>query len=148
MSAATNTPAEPTATTTLVLSYSGVLYALADKTTTIEALGQALFYMGCLPTAVLDPNTVDHYLGYREELSAEQRRELHTQFVELIERATAEGRVAWRTGSLSTWEELNKLLQQNNLPPIEPTTPHHYSYPGVKEATAAQQLPYAVAHHC
>jgi hypothetical protein len=65
MSAATNTPAEPTATTTLVLSYSGVLYALADKTTTIE-----------------------------------------------------------------------------------PTTPHHYSYPGVKEATAAQQLPYAVAHHC
>ena len=134
-------------TTPLVLSYSGLLYALAGKLTTLGELEGALFYMGCQPTAVFSRDVVERYLGHHEELTYEQRTELHDKLQELIKHAYDDGRVLWHKGDLPTWAELNELLKAHGLPQIDPTS-YHYSYPGVREAIEAQQLPYTIAHHC
>ncbi len=67
----------------------------------------------------------------------------HRRLTVALERAEAEGRVAWRRpNEHNTFEQLNELLTRNNLAPLQPSGPRFwdyrdYTYHGV-EALAKQ----------
>ena len=150
MNAATaaSTTTQPAQKTSLAISYSGLLYGLADATTTLAVLDSSIFYFGCTRSHAFDPESIVRHLGHREDFTHEMLYQLHEELRRIFAEAEADGRMAWRAEAAeSSWQGLNELLQANSLPPIDPTS-HHYSYPGVKEAIEAQQLPYTVAHRC
>lgn len=127
----------------LFISFSGTLLALHSGNATEADLAEGLFYFGCDRDHAINPGTESHGCDERRWLDRENPEvgnQIHSRLVEMLLQAETDGRVAWRGKGGNSYEELNVLLTNNNLPELQlPTNCRtNYSYPQVQELVVEQ----------
>jgi len=112
----------------LCISFTGLLRELSEGALRPEELEHALFYFGCIREHAMAPGAS----GESDERNYfKGGHEAHAALVPILQRAEAEGRVAWRErGERSSYQTLNGLLERNGLKRL-PEAPSQYSYVGV-----------------
>ncbi|MBU0535192.1 hypothetical protein KKC62_03420 [Patescibacteria group bacterium] len=133
----------------LLVSFTGLLYALKSGRVTTSDLDDALFCFGCTKDHALYPGR--HGEGNEVEMAfsdnPKKGEETHKTIVSALKKAQKEGRVAFRTlaqGNAS-YELLNKLLKKNGFPVIDLSKMDwanrtSYNYPTVQEQVEAQGI--------
>lgn len=134
---------------TLVLSWSGLLRQLYDRSLTFDELEGALFYFSCTRDHVFSDGVGDssgemqsYYVDDAVRCAA-----IYATLCQALIQAEAEGRVAWREGCINSFEQLNQLLEINGLTPFaQPGSMEDRSYcrPNVLQAASEQDLPYRI----
>ena len=119
-----------TKTTTLFLSYSGLLEVVRSGVVSIDNLDGAMFFFGCTREQMLaGDDTDDVYRSVRL----------------VIDKAEADGRVVWRKPrQMAAWGQLNAMLSARDLPVFVNGGVFDCTYQGMVEAVSDQGLPYEV----
>lgn len=132
----------------LLISFTGVLYAIHNGRLTEEDLADALFYFGCTRQHALNPGAEGeaNELEWVSEDRPEQER-VHQILTNAILEAEKDGRIVWRAvGSPNTFEQLNALLEANGYSGLDfgRYDQPYYKYPTVQQAVTEQGYPLEV----
>lgn len=108
--------------TTICLSFSGLLREMGRGTVTADDLAEAIFYMGCLRERVFDYDKSGGFeLKYQLlGLVESEKRAILQKVQDAVANAEAHHRVAWResVNQRNNWDQLNQLLEENDLPQL------------------------------
>lgn len=112
------------ATRKLVISFTGLVFAIHFGVVTEEDLENALFYLGCTRTHAYDPdansavNELVMVIGDDQPDAAAQRLKIHQIIVKALEKAEEEKRVLYRERSEdNSIKKLSQLLEANGIEP-------------------------------
>lgn len=135
----------------LVVSFTGLLYAIERGGITESDLDDALFYFGCTREHAMNPgangetNELDWAVRKLDLDEAEAKRQrIHGIVTRSLEKAEKDGRAAFRALNVgNSIEQLNGLLSENGFATLTDTD-GYYSYPYVEALIEVHGLPLEV----
>ncbi len=137
----------------LFVSFTALLFRLADKKVTDADLATGLFHFGCCLEHVLNPGAFgdeNNEVLWAFRNDPEGGKAAHAQIVAAVRKAQEEGRIVWRDPTnprVSQYDLIAELLERNGLGPLGPSdyaSGSSYSYASLAHRVRSGNLPLEV----